>query len=98
MFLNISKDKSIKESDIIGIFDLDNATVSHITRAYLSRASKEGRLTDTGNELPKAFILCCDGKCVKSAENQTKIYFSKLSAASLSGRLGTKDQVRLADD
>ena len=83
MYLNIGKNKSLRERSVIGIFDMDNATVSQITRSYLTSAQKEGRLESCGLELPKSFILCFEGDDPKN----TRVCFSKLSAASLLGRL-----------
>lgn len=81
MYLNISKHKSIPDGEVIGIFDMDNATVSQITRAYLTGSQKKQTLIDSGDDLPKSFIVCRD----KSGNK--KVYFSKFSAASLLGRL-----------
>lgn len=43
MFLHIGNSKNIREKEIIGIFDADTATVSGITRKYLSACEKEDR-------------------------------------------------------
>ena len=44
MYLHAGNNKNIREKDIIGIFDVDNSTISHITRKYLSLAEKENRV------------------------------------------------------
>ena len=38
MYLHVGADTVIPLEDILGIFDLDNASWSHITRAALRRA------------------------------------------------------------
>ncbi len=83
MYLNIGNNKSLRERSVIGIFDMDNATVSQITRNYLTAAQKDGRLEDCGEDLPKSFILCRD----ENDRGSTRVCFSKFSAASLLGRL-----------
>ena len=57
MYLHVGRNKNIRERDIIGIFDMDNSTVSHITRKYLAEAEKEERLISASDEIPKSFIV-----------------------------------------
>ena len=37
MYLHIGNKSSVKRKDIIGIFDLDTATVSKITKDFINR-------------------------------------------------------------
>lgn len=67
--------------NVVGIFDLDNASSSHLTRKYLERAEKEGKVVNVSEDLPKAFVLC-SGK----GKNFT-VYLSQLSAATLLRRV-----------
>jgi len=60
MYLHIGNGKSIKTKEIIGIFDLDTATVSKVTKKYISSKEKEGRVEYTDFDLPRAFIVCAD--------------------------------------
>ncbi|MCD7944660.1 MAG: DUF370 domain-containing protein [Clostridia bacterium] len=46
--------------DIIGIFDMDSATVSGTTKDFLNKSQNEGRLIVLTHELPKSFILTGD--------------------------------------
>ena len=81
MFLHVGNNKNIRIKDIIGIFDMDNATLSSsITKKYLSAAQKRGEVESAGDDIPKSFIL------YKSKDGY-KVCFSILSAASLLGRL-----------
>ena len=57
MYLNIGNDMSVRDSSIIGIFDLDNTTCSKITKKFLRTAEKNGQVIAAGDELPKSFIL-----------------------------------------
>ena len=81
MYLHLGASVVINQSDILGIFDLDNTTASRITRDYLARAEREGRVVSIGEDLPKSFLLCRD-----RAGGNT-IYLSQLSPATLSRRL-----------
>ena len=57
MFLHIGNGKSIRKNKIIGIFDLDTATVSQITKKYINRMQAEERLDYDGDDLPRSFVL-----------------------------------------
>jgi len=59
MYLYLGKDLVVPKADVIGVFDLDNCTSGRITRDFLSRAEKRGRVTDvSAGALPKSFVLC----------------------------------------
>jgi hypothetical protein len=76
MYLHIGQSVVIPSHSIVGIFDLDNATQSHLTRRFLEQAEREGRLKSIGEELPKSFIVC-------RVKDETQIYFSQISSATL---------------
>lgn len=57
MYLHIGNGESIKESDIVGIFDLDTATVSSITKNFITKKEKEKKIRYTDEDLPRSFIL-----------------------------------------
>ena len=42
MFLHIGNGETVRRKDVIGIFDMDTATVSSLTRATLKKYEKEG--------------------------------------------------------
>ena len=58
MYLHLGQGVVVPESSVIGIFDLDNTTGSHITRKFLGDAEKAGRVISVSDELPKSFIVC----------------------------------------
>ena len=60
MYLHIGNGDSIKIDDIIGIFDLDTATVSKITKKFISKKEKEKKVEYTDFDLPRSFILVKD--------------------------------------
>ena len=57
MYLHVGNGKSVKKSDIIGIFDLDTATVSKITKSFINANQKKGSVEYLDSDLPRAFIL-----------------------------------------
>ena len=80
MFLHAGNGKNIRQRDIIGIFDMDNATVSQITRKYLSSSQKKMMVETVADEIPKSFILY-------TVNDEMKICFSPLSTSALAGRI-----------
>jgi hypothetical protein len=58
MYLYLGQDTVVKTRDIVGIFDLDNTSVSKETRGYLAAAEKSGRVFTVSEELPKSFVVC----------------------------------------
>ena len=56
MFLYLGEGKYKRLSSLIGIFDMDSATVCVATRRFLAEKEKEGNVESDG-ELPKSFLL-----------------------------------------
>ena len=66
MYLHIGNHYYVRKQDIVGIFDMDNATYSHRTRDTLNRAEKEGRLINAAEfEIPNTIVVCRDGDSEK---------------------------------
>lgn len=55
-------DTVVCDRDIIGIFDMDQTTVSGKTRDFLKKSQNEGNLVTTSYELPKSFVVCKENK------------------------------------
>jgi len=77
MFLHAGNNKNLRLKEIIGIFDMDTATVSPDTKEFLKRADRLGITEALFDEVPKSFLLTDDGK----------VYFSQISTQSLVGRV-----------
>ena len=52
MYLHLGEQKVVKKRDIIGIFDMDTATVMKSTRNFLKNAEKNGQAETLSFELP----------------------------------------------
>ena len=57
MYLHLGQSVVIPDRDILGIFDLDNASWAFKTRELLERAEEEGRTIWLTEDLPRSFIL-----------------------------------------
>jgi hypothetical protein len=80
MFLHVGNNKNIRLCNVVGIFDMDNATLSAVTRKYLSGMQKENLVESAIEEIPKSFVLYYE-------MGEFKICFSQLSTAALKGRM-----------
>ena len=76
MYLHLGQDVVVRKEFIIGIFDLDNTTSSHITRKFLADAEKTENVVNVSSELPKSFVLC------EEAGRYT-VYLSQLAPSTL---------------
>jgi hypothetical protein len=83
MYLFLGQDTIVRTSEIIGIFDLDNTSVSKDTRGYLAAAEKAGRVFAVSEELPKSFVVC-------DAAGKKSDYISQLAPATLLKRANSR--------
>lgn len=80
MYLHIGNGKSVRRKDIIGIFDLDTATVSKITKDFINKSQKNGEVIYLDSDLPRAFILLDE-------DDNTRVRLSRISTSGLKMRL-----------
>ena len=80
MYLHVGKGKNIKDREIIGIFDLDTATISSITKGYINKKQKEGYVEYADTDLPRSFIIC------KEKGKEEKVVLSRISSTGLKER------------
>lgn len=86
MYIHLGGDVSVKEDDIIGIFDMDNTTVSAKTRSFLKNAQKNGEIADITDDLPKSFI-------VTENKGETHVYISSPSTRTLLKRAKSENLI-----
>ena len=79
MYLNIGNDMSVRESSVIGIFDMDNTSTSKRTREFLNRAQQEGQIIYC-DDLPKTYIVTME-------YGMTRGYESTLASRTLEKRM-----------
>ncbi len=66
----------IRTRSVVGVFDMDTATMTAATKNFLRAAERDGRMINVKEDIPKSFILTDDGY----------VYVSQISAAALAGR------------
>lgn len=80
MYLHLGQEISVPIESIIGVFDLEVVSQAKITRAYLTRAEKGGKVCNVSEDLPRSFVVCREG------EKET-VYISAISSATLYKRV-----------
>ena len=81
MYLHLGNNISVPTDDIIGIFDIDNATTAKSTREFLKAAEEEGMVAAVSGDLPKSLVVCCP------RGSWQRVYVSPLMPQTLLGRL-----------
>ena len=81
MYIYLGQDKVVRYKEIIGIFDLDNTTVSKTTREMLHKAEQCGDAVTIAGDLPKSYVVCSEEK------GRQKIYISPVTPSTLQRRI-----------
>ena len=79
MYIDIGGDMAVRDSSILGIFDLDGASLSKKTMEFLESAEREGELINVTVVMPKTFLLTQE-------YGMDRVYFTHLSAATIEKR------------
>ena len=83
MYLYLGQNTLVPKKSVVGIFDMDNATSSHLTRKSLNMWEKSGMIVNVSDDIPKSFVICSDG-------GETRVYLSQLSSQTLLKRSGMR--------
>ena len=71
MFLFLGGDVTVQKKDVIGIFDIEECSVSRMTADYLNSCQKKGRVEYVSLDMPKSFIVCSDKTYISNVSNST---------------------------
>lgn len=87
MYLHIGNNVVVNTRDVVGIFDVDNTTVSRQGKGFLPNAQKEGKIIYATEELPQSFIIT-------ENKGNTLIYISSMSTQVLMRRSLEDDVIK----
>ena len=79
-YLQLEKGESIEKSEIIGIFDIESASMAQGTKELFKRKEDEHGVISLSNDLPRSFLVV-DGEYADS------IYITGISTESIKKRL-----------
>jgi hypothetical protein len=77
VYLHIGQETVVPLSEIVGIFDIENTTISKNTRSFLNDIQKRGEVITVSDDLPKSFVVCVDKQGAQT------VYISQISCATL---------------
>lgn len=81
MYLSLGPTALLPYGEIVGIFDLDNVSQSHRTRAFLKRAEQAGEVTAVGEDIPKSLVVSA------AAGGRQRLYLAQPAPSTLRGRV-----------
>jgi hypothetical protein len=79
MYIPIGGDMAVRDSSIVGIFDLDNCSYEKRTREFLAKAEQNGEVVPVTDDLPKSFIVTAE-------YGMNRIYLVQFNAATIEKR------------
>ena len=79
MYLNIGSDMAVRDRSVIGIFDLDNTTVTARGREFLQHAEQEGQVVPC-DDLPKSYVLTAE-------YGMNRVYLTSLNSTTVEKRM-----------
>ncbi len=71
MFLFLGGDTTVYQKDLIGIFDIEECSVSRITADYLNSCQKKHKVEYVSQDMPKAFVVCTEKTYITNVSNDT---------------------------
>lgn len=57
MFLYLGGDVSVYSKDVVGIFDIEECSVSRTTADFLNSCQKKGVVVSISEDMPKCFVV-----------------------------------------
>ena len=83
MYLHVGGGVILRDTSIIGIFDLDGKITTPDTADFLRCAEKNKITSMAGDDLPKCFVLTAP---LRTKSGKTRVVFSQISASVLANR------------
>ena len=70
-FLYLGGDTTVYADDVIGIFNIEECSVSRTTAEYLNLCQKKGIIVNVSEDMPKSFIVCEKKTYISNVSNST---------------------------
>ncbi len=77
MYIHLGLGVVVREEDVIGIFDMENTTVSAQMRDFLKRAQQDNLVEDVCLDLPRSVVVCRDFVCGQ------RVYITQVAPSTL---------------
>lgn len=77
--MHLGKSETVKDKNVIGIFDIESATLAESTREFLKTMQRDFKTVNLASDLPGAFV-------VTDEEYTDRVYITSLSVKALKKR------------
>ncbi len=71
MFLFLGGEVSVRSDDVVGIFDIEECSVSRMTADYLNACQRSGRIINVSEDMPKSFVVTVDKTYISNVSHST---------------------------
>lgn len=71
MFLFLGGETTVTDSEVVGVFNIEECSVSRITADYLNACQKQGRIVNVSVDMPKSFIVTDKKTYISNVSNDT---------------------------
>ncbi len=71
MYLFLGGDITVRADDVIGIFDIEECSVSRITADFLNSSQKKQQVVNVSQDIPKSFIVCSEKVYISNVSHNT---------------------------
>lgn len=71
MFLHLGGDIAVRSDDLIGIFDIEECSVSRVTAEYLNSCQKNGKIVNVSDDMPKSFVVSVNNTYISNVSHNT---------------------------
>jgi len=71
MFMFLGGEVSVRSDDVVGIFDIEECSVSRMTADYLNACQRNGRIVNVSEDMPKSFVVTVDKTYISNVSHST---------------------------
>lgn len=71
MYLFLGGDVTVRSRNVIGIFDIEECSVSRTTADFLNACQKRSQIVNISEDMPKSFIVTSDKTYISNVSHNT---------------------------
>lgn len=71
MFLFLGGNVTVNSDEVVGVFNIEDCSVSRTTVDYLGECQKSGKIVNVTDDMPKSFVVCADKTYISNVSNDT---------------------------
>ena len=71
MYLFLGGEVTVRSEDVVGIFDIEECSVSRTTADYLNACQKKSQIVNISEDMPKSFIVTTDKTYISNVSHNT---------------------------